>query len=89
MRTTIDLPDPLFRNVKANAAARGLKLKDFIADALRSALEQGGLAHEDAITPEKAHQLRMENHFEAMNSDRRQTGPVGGFDREELHDRHA
>ncbi len=55
MRMTIDLPDPLFRNVKATAASRGLKLKEFIADALRSALDQGGLAREDAISPEKAH----------------------------------
>ncbi|MCC5842178.1 MAG: hypothetical protein JJT96_18830 [Opitutales bacterium] len=29
MRITIDLPDPLFRRVKASAAASGLKLKDF------------------------------------------------------------
>jgi len=89
MRTTIDLPDPLFRNVKATAASRGLKLKEFIADSLRSALDQGGLAREDAIPPEKAHRLRMEKHFAAMNSDRRQTGPVGPLNREELYDRHA
>lgn len=34
MRTTIDLPDPLFREVKATAASRGLKIKDFIAHSL-------------------------------------------------------
>ncbi|MGE0542044.1 MAG: hypothetical protein AB7R89_17875 [Dehalococcoidia bacterium] len=31
MRTTIDLPDELFRRVKARAALDGLKLKDLIA----------------------------------------------------------
>jgi hypothetical protein len=38
MRTTIDLPDPLFRRAKAEAALRGYHLKDLIADALRVAL---------------------------------------------------
>jgi hypothetical protein len=28
MRTTVDLPDPLFKRVKAEAALRGLKLRD-------------------------------------------------------------
>ena len=31
MRTTIDLPDDLFRQAKAKAAIDGLKLKDLIA----------------------------------------------------------
>lgn len=31
MRTTIDLPDELFRQAKAKAALDGLKLKDLIA----------------------------------------------------------
>ncbi len=34
MRTTIDLPDPLYKRVKAMAAMRGLKLKQLITDAL-------------------------------------------------------
>jgi hypothetical protein len=38
MRTTIDLPDALFRRAKAEAALRGYHLKDLIADALRVAL---------------------------------------------------
>lgn len=36
MRTTIDLPDPLFRELKAIAAKRGTSLKNVI----RSAVEQ-------------------------------------------------
>jgi hypothetical protein len=38
MRTTIDLPDALFRRAKSEAALRGYHLKDLIADALRVAL---------------------------------------------------
>jgi len=29
VRTTIELPDPLFRDVKATAARQGMRLKDY------------------------------------------------------------
>jgi hypothetical protein len=35
MKTTIDLPDPLFRKAKAKAAERGQTLKDLFTEALR------------------------------------------------------
>ena len=38
MRTTVDLPDPLFRQVKSVAALRGSTLKEFIKDALQQAI---------------------------------------------------
>jgi hypothetical protein len=38
MRTTVDLPDPLFKRVKAEAALRGMKLRDFIRHSLEQAL---------------------------------------------------
>lgn len=38
MKTTIEIPDPLFRRVKSLAAERGLSLKDFVAEALREKL---------------------------------------------------
>jgi hypothetical protein len=38
MRTTVDLPDPLFRQVKSVAALRGSTLKEFIQDALQHAV---------------------------------------------------
>lgn len=49
MKTTIELPDPLFRKVKATAAERGQSLKDFLTEALREklALELGGTRGED------------------------------------------
>ncbi|HEX2417938.1 MAG TPA: hypothetical protein VHJ83_07425 [Micromonosporaceae bacterium] len=38
MRTTVDLPDDLFRAVKAEAAARGETLKDFVTRAVTQEL---------------------------------------------------
>ncbi len=41
MRTTIDLPDPLFREAKAVAALRDQSLKDVVVSALRRELRDG------------------------------------------------
>lgn len=38
VRTTIELSDPLFREVKATAARQGIRLKDYIAAALQDKL---------------------------------------------------
>lgn len=38
VRTTIELPDPLFREVKATAARQGMRLKDYITEALQDKL---------------------------------------------------
>jgi predicted component of type VI protein secretion system len=38
MKTTIDLPDDLYRRAKAEAALRGRKLKDIIEEGLRLVL---------------------------------------------------
>ena len=35
MKTTIEIPDPLFRKAKSRAAARGQSLKDFVTEALQ------------------------------------------------------
>jgi hypothetical protein len=42
MKTTLDLPDGLFRKAKATAAERGQSLKDFVSEALRDKLLAGG-----------------------------------------------
>ena len=39
MRTTVELPDELFRRAKAAAALRGGKLKDLVAEGLRRVLD--------------------------------------------------
>ena len=38
VRTAIELPTPLFRDIKAATAARGTTLKEFITEAVQSAL---------------------------------------------------
>ena len=38
MKTTIEIPDPLFRSAKSKAAERGQTLKQFVTDALRDKL---------------------------------------------------
>jgi hypothetical protein len=34
VKTTLEIPDDLFREMKAAAALRGIKLKDFVTDAI-------------------------------------------------------
>ena len=38
MKTTIEIPDPLFRKAKSTAAERSQSLKDFVTEALREKL---------------------------------------------------
>jgi len=38
MRTTIDLPDPLFREVKTRAVRQGMKLKGLVANYIEAGL---------------------------------------------------
>ena len=42
MRTTIDLPDPLFRDLKMLAARRGATLKALIQEAVEKELKGSG-----------------------------------------------
>jgi predicted component of type VI protein secretion system len=39
MKTTVELPDDLYRRAKAQAALRGRKLKDLVEEGLRRVLE--------------------------------------------------
>ena len=38
MKTTIDIPDPLFRKAKSKAAERSQTLREFVAEALQEKL---------------------------------------------------
>ncbi len=38
MKTTIEIPDPLFRKAKSKAAERGQSLKELVAEALQEKL---------------------------------------------------
>jgi hypothetical protein len=41
MKTTVEIPDALFRKAKAAAAERGVPLKDLLTDAVREHLQRG------------------------------------------------
>ena len=41
MKTTIEIPDPLFRRAKSKAAENGQSLKDLVTEALREKLAAG------------------------------------------------
>ncbi|MEX2578726.1 MAG: hypothetical protein WD342_06685 [Verrucomicrobiales bacterium] len=55
MRTTLDLPDPLFREVKSRAAREGMKLKELIACYIEAGLRSatvpttGGRGHPEPL----------------------------------------
>jgi plasmid stability protein len=57
MKTTIDLPDALVKQVKLRALHEGRKLKDAVADLLRKGLAAGGstnaVSGEPLITTDK------------------------------------
>ena len=38
MKTTLDIPDPVFRRAKAKAAERGQALREFVTEALQEKL---------------------------------------------------
>jgi hypothetical protein len=40
VKTTVELPDPLFRRAKAAAAEQGQSLKDFFAQAVQNQLQR-------------------------------------------------
>jgi hypothetical protein len=42
MKTTIEVPDDLYRRAKATAALRGQKMKDLVEEGLRLVIEKPG-----------------------------------------------
>ena len=40
MKTTVEIPDPLFRKAKARAAERGQTLREFLSEALQEKLQR-------------------------------------------------
>jgi hypothetical protein len=53
MRTTLDLPDPLFRQAKKLAARRGIPFRALVAEALRRVLKEQPRAASFAL-PDRA-----------------------------------
>ena len=48
MKTTIELPDALFRQAKAHAAARGVTLKHYFTEALTRQLRHGAAEYRES-----------------------------------------
>jgi hypothetical protein len=48
VKTTLELPDPLFRKAKATAAERGQSLKEFVTEALHDKLARASNYAADA-----------------------------------------
>ena len=53
MKTTVELPDPLFREAKAQAARQGITLKDFFTEAIRGQLRRTSTQSRRAEPPWK------------------------------------
>jgi hypothetical protein len=73
MRTTVEIPDELFRRAKSEAALRGRKLKDLVEEGLRLVLqdERQPADAERPPTPRKrrpsAHDLLKDLIFEDVD----------------------
>lgn len=80
MRTTIDIPDPLFREVKATAARKGVRLKEFITAALIREVAGG-----DYGTTAAGHQQRIHDFLRGIQATN--AAPIPALNRDELHER--
>ena len=68
MKTPLELPDELFRSVKAKAAQEGISLKEYVASALRQKLGQP--------SERSGERLRMK-HFGSLAHLRKETRRIG------------
>ena len=49
MRTTLEIPDPVFRRLKATAALRGVSLKEFLLNAVEQEMAKKPSAHDYTV----------------------------------------
>lgn len=61
MKTTVELPDELFRRAKAAAALRGRKLKDLVEEGLRRVLDAPDADAPARDRPQTLHALMRES----------------------------
>jgi hypothetical protein len=80
MRTTLDLPDNLFRKAKLQAVHEGVALKEVVTRALERGLASSA-ASEDGERKSRAKRL-----FASLDK-ARNTKPVGPLNRPKLYDR--
>lgn len=70
MKTTIEIPDPLFRRAKAAAAEQGKSLKDFVTEALQQRLSSPRNSRARTMPWEKAFGELRDLHRENQRIDR-------------------
>ena len=80
MRTTLNLPDNLFKKAKLQAVHEGVALKDVVTRAL-----QRGLAS-SAATEDSKRKSRAKCLFASLDK-ARNTKPVGSLNRDKIYDR--
>ena len=80
MRTTLDLPDNLFRKAKLQAVHEGVALKDVVTRALERGLASG------ASSEDNERKSRAKRLFASLDK-ARNTKPVGPLNRAKLYDR--
>lgn len=51
MKTTLDIPDPIFRQAKAKAALRGVSLRQFVAEAIEAKVSPPTASRSKAADP--------------------------------------
>ncbi len=51
MKTTLDIPDSIFRQAKARAALRGISLRQFVTEAIEQKVASAGLARPGSPEP--------------------------------------
>jgi hypothetical protein len=51
VKTTVEIPDPVFRQAKARAAERGQKLREFVTEALQEKLSGRAAGREPEAAP--------------------------------------
>jgi hypothetical protein len=51
MKTTLDIPDPLFRQAKARAALRGVSLRQYVAEALEEKFTAPASGRSGSVEP--------------------------------------
>ena len=76
MKTTIEIPEPVFRQAKAKAALEGLSLREFFMRGLQLALQTSSTAQPKRRidfplihAPENAPRLTDEQVYAALNTD--------------------
>jgi hypothetical protein len=66
MRTTLDIPDPLFKKAKLHSLREGVSLKDWVVARLESSLGRGG---HDANSDAAQFRRRFSGSFSAKDID--------------------